>query len=175
MMLFGPLFHSANKLQMAILEFEHREPLFDVEERRPETATRVLSGSLFPFDSTKICRCLTFKTGIGTYTIPQTAKPMMEKLHKVMDTMLWKNPNVYVMGEYFNRAFPVSPTTPNHPCYVRWIWISRAQLSVFVFSLLKSYLPYWQDEAGDKIFLFGEVFPLLEHFLGVFIHLTRLL
>lgn len=41
---------------------------------------------------------LTFKTGIGTYTIPQIAQPMMAKLHQIMDTMVGKSLNVHVMG-----------------------------------------------------------------------------
>ncbi|KIM38234.1 hypothetical protein M413DRAFT_30356 [Hebeloma cylindrosporum] len=40
-----------------------------------------------------------YQAGIGTYTIPQIAKPMMAKIHKIMDTMVGKNLNAHVMGE----------------------------------------------------------------------------
>jgi len=32
---------------------------------------------------------------------------MMAKLHKIMDTMLGKNLDAHVMGEYFKCVFPV--------------------------------------------------------------------
>jgi uncharacterized protein (DUF2235 family) len=41
-----------------------------------------------------------YQAGIGTYTIPQIAKPMMAKLHRVMDSMVGVHLNAHVMGEY---------------------------------------------------------------------------
>ncbi|KAF5313036.1 hypothetical protein D9619_002418 [Psilocybe cf. subviscida] len=41
-----------------------------------------------------------YQAGIGTYTIPQIAKPMMAKLHKVMDSMVGVHLNAHVMGGY---------------------------------------------------------------------------
>jgi len=40
------------------------------------------------------------KAGIGTYTIPQIAKPMMAKLHKVLDSMVGIHLDAHVMGKY---------------------------------------------------------------------------
>jgi len=39
-----------------------------------------------------------FQAGIGTYTIPQIAKPMMAKLHKLMDSMVGVHLDAHVMG-----------------------------------------------------------------------------
>ncbi|KAF8167168.1 hypothetical protein B0H34DRAFT_791932 [Crassisporium funariophilum] len=41
-----------------------------------------------------------YQAGIGTYTIPQIAKPMMAKLHRVMDSMVGVHLNAHVMGGY---------------------------------------------------------------------------
>ncbi|KAF8873256.1 hypothetical protein CPB84DRAFT_1854095 [Gymnopilus junonius] len=41
-----------------------------------------------------------YQAGIGTYTIPQIAKPMMAKLHKLMDTMVGVHLDAHVMGGY---------------------------------------------------------------------------
>ena len=41
------------------------------------------------------------QAGIGTYTIPQIAKPMMAKFHKALDSMVGVHLNAHVMGVYF--------------------------------------------------------------------------
>jgi len=41
-----------------------------------------------------------YQAGIGTYTIPQIAKPMMAKFHKVLDSMVGVHLNAHVMGGY---------------------------------------------------------------------------
>lgn len=41
-----------------------------------------------------------YQAGIGTYTIPQIAKPMMAKLHKLMDSMVGVHLDAHVMGGY---------------------------------------------------------------------------
>ncbi|KJA19221.1 hypothetical protein HYPSUDRAFT_143965 [Hypholoma sublateritium FD-334 SS-4] len=41
-----------------------------------------------------------YQAGIGTYTIPQIAKPMMAKLHRIMDSMVGVHLNAHVMGGY---------------------------------------------------------------------------
>ncbi|PPR06254.1 hypothetical protein CVT24_000926 [Panaeolus cyanescens] len=41
-----------------------------------------------------------YQAGIGTYTIPQIAKPMMAKLHKIADSMVGMHLNAHVMGGY---------------------------------------------------------------------------
>ncbi|KAF9528165.1 hypothetical protein CPB83DRAFT_855015 [Crepidotus variabilis] len=41
-----------------------------------------------------------YQAGIGTYTIPQIAKPMMAKFHKVLDSMVGMHLNAHVMGGY---------------------------------------------------------------------------
>lgn len=39
------------------------------------------------------------KAGIGTYTIPQIAKPMMAKFHKALDSLVGIHLDAHVMGE----------------------------------------------------------------------------
>lgn len=39
------------------------------------------------------------QAGIGTYTIPQIAKPMMAKVHKALDAMIGVHLNAHVMSE----------------------------------------------------------------------------
>lgn len=41
-----------------------------------------------------------YQAGIGTYTIPQVAKPMMAKVHKVLDAMIGVHLNAHVMSGY---------------------------------------------------------------------------
>ncbi|KAJ3573149.1 hypothetical protein NP233_g2619 [Leucocoprinus birnbaumii] len=41
-----------------------------------------------------------YQAGIGTYTIPQVAKPMMAKIHKVLDTMIGVHLDAHVMSGY---------------------------------------------------------------------------
>ncbi|KAF8899389.1 hypothetical protein BD779DRAFT_1431850 [Infundibulicybe gibba] len=41
-----------------------------------------------------------YQAGIGTYTIPQIAKPMMAKMHKAMDTMVGVHLDAHVMSGY---------------------------------------------------------------------------
>ncbi|KAF9473886.1 hypothetical protein BDN70DRAFT_937075 [Pholiota conissans] len=41
-----------------------------------------------------------YQAGIGTYTIPQIAKPMMAKVHKIMDSMVGVHLDAHVMGGY---------------------------------------------------------------------------
>ncbi|KAF8650269.1 hypothetical protein AX16_005323 [Volvariella volvacea WC 439] len=41
-----------------------------------------------------------YQAGIGTYTIPQIAEPMMAKFHKAMDAMIGKHLNAHVMSGY---------------------------------------------------------------------------
>ncbi|TFK42265.1 hypothetical protein BDQ12DRAFT_645827 [Crucibulum laeve] len=41
-----------------------------------------------------------YQAGIGTYTIPQIAKPMMAKVHKAMDSMVGVHLNAHVMSGY---------------------------------------------------------------------------
>ncbi|KAG6856117.1 hypothetical protein H0H87_007331 [Tephrocybe sp. NHM501043] len=41
-----------------------------------------------------------YQAGIGTYTIPQIAKPTMAKVHKVMDAMVGLHLNAHVMSGY---------------------------------------------------------------------------
>ncbi|KAG6827102.1 hypothetical protein H0H92_013214 [Tricholoma furcatifolium] len=41
-----------------------------------------------------------YQAGIGTYTIPQIAKPMMAKVHKVVDSMIGIHLNAHVMSGY---------------------------------------------------------------------------
>jgi uncharacterized protein (DUF2235 family) len=41
-----------------------------------------------------------YQAGIGTYTIPQIAKPMMAKFHKALDSMVGVHLNAHVMGGY---------------------------------------------------------------------------
>jgi len=49
-------------------------------------------------DSTK--QLVYYQAGIGTYTIPQIAKPMMAKVHKVLDSMIGVHLNAHVMSGY---------------------------------------------------------------------------
>jgi len=60
------------------------------------------------------------KAGIGTYTIPQIAKPMMAKLHKVLDSMVGIHLDAHVMGKYvpLRHHFPLSFTIPIPDGYV---------------------------------------------------------
>lgn len=39
------------------------------------------------------------QAGIGTYTIPQIAKPMMAKVHKALDAMIGIHLNAHVMSK----------------------------------------------------------------------------
>ncbi|KAG6871939.1 hypothetical protein C0995_014721 [Termitomyces sp. Mi166 len=39
-----------------------------------------------------------YQAGIGTYTIPQIAKPMMAKVHKAIDSMIGIHLNAHVMS-----------------------------------------------------------------------------
>jgi len=41
-----------------------------------------------------------YQAGIGTYTIPQIAKPMMSKIHRVIDSMIGIHLDAHVMGGY---------------------------------------------------------------------------
>ncbi|GLB43692.1 putative uncharacterized alpha/beta hydrolase domain (DUF2235) [Lyophyllum shimeji] len=41
-----------------------------------------------------------YQAGIGTYTIPQIAKPTMAKFHRIVDAMIGKHLNAHVMGGY---------------------------------------------------------------------------
>ncbi|KDR86028.1 hypothetical protein GALMADRAFT_399158 [Galerina marginata CBS 339.88] len=41
-----------------------------------------------------------YQAGIGTYTVPQIAKPMMAKLHRLMDAMVGVHLDAHVMGGY---------------------------------------------------------------------------
>ncbi|KAF9449973.1 hypothetical protein P691DRAFT_811324 [Macrolepiota fuliginosa MF-IS2] len=41
-----------------------------------------------------------YQAGIGTYTIPQIAKPMMAKVHKALDAMIGVHLNAHVMSGY---------------------------------------------------------------------------
>ncbi|KAG6919079.1 hypothetical protein DXG01_009332 [Tephrocybe rancida] len=44
--------------------------------------------------------CRVLQAGIGTYTIPQIAKPMMAKFHRVVDSMIGIHLNAHVMSGY---------------------------------------------------------------------------
>lgn len=57
-----------------------------------------------------------YQAGIGTYTIPQIAKPMMAKLHKIMDSMVGVHLNAHVMGTY--HSFVIFPFRPSMFCRV---------------------------------------------------------
>jgi len=43
--------------------------------------------------------CQTFQAGIGTYTIPEIAKPWMAGLKKTLDMMLGIHLDAHIMGE----------------------------------------------------------------------------
>ncbi|KXN83327.1 hypothetical protein AN958_01563 [Leucoagaricus sp. SymC.cos] len=49
-------------------------------------------------DNTK--QLVYYQAGIGTYTIPQIAKPMMAKVHKALDAMVGVHLNAHVMSGY---------------------------------------------------------------------------
>ncbi|CAA7265053.1 unnamed protein product [Cyclocybe aegerita] len=73
--------------------------------RRNRTATDVQSSNIVNFFSMLKKddpreQLVYYQAGIGTYTIPQIAKPMMAKLHKVMDSMVGVHLNAHVMGGY---------------------------------------------------------------------------
>ncbi|KAJ3574362.1 hypothetical protein NP233_g1816 [Leucocoprinus birnbaumii] len=85
-------------------------------------------------DNTK--QLVYYQAGIGTYTIPQIAKPMMAKVHKVLDAMIGVHLNAHVMSE------PWTDYTPS----VAW---ANPQLPGGYEFLMQNY------QYGDKIFLFG--------------------
>jgi len=63
------------------------------------------------------------QAGIGTYTIPQVAKPMMAKVHKVLDAMIGVHLNAHVMSER-DLILCGTPTETQD----RWLWIPHAKL-----------------------------------------------
>ena len=63
------------------------------------------------------------QAGIGTYTIPQVAKPMMAKVHKVLDAMIGVHLNAHVMSERDLILCGTPAETQD-----RWIRIPHAKL-----------------------------------------------
>jgi len=93
------------------------------------------------------------KAGIGTYTIPQIAKPMMAKLHKALDTMVGVHLNAHVMGMwlcvvFFHQILQLDLTPGGYEFIMQ-------NCQWFTFELPRKPINPTLDEAGDKISLFG--------------------
>ena len=148
-----------SSLSCSILEFEYCQFRFSLEEKWQFKTTCLLSSMWNLTASQYICgrhtACL--QAGIGTYTIPQVAKPMMAKVHKVLDAMIGVHLNAHVMSERIcNLILLGAPTWRRN----RWLWISHAKLWAVIFYVRRLTDPTCLDEYGDKISLFGLFFRI---------------
>lgn len=76
-----------------------------------------------------------YQAGIGTYTIPEIAKPWTAKLQKTLDMMVGIHLNAHIMGSSFRSSCSC--------------WCLMLKVAAGYEFLMEHF------EAGDKIFIFG--------------------
>ena len=92
-----------SSLFWSILEFKYCQFCFSLEEEWQFKATRLLSGTYTTrYIYSKYVwsqHTAHLQAGIGTYTTPQVAGPMMAKVHKALDAMIGVHLNAHVMSK----------------------------------------------------------------------------
>ena len=80
------------------IELEYRRILFDAQKGQQASTNGLLSGKEKIQRSTSIL--IVLQAGIGTYNIPEIAKPWMSKLARTLDIMIGIHLNAHIMGVY---------------------------------------------------------------------------
>ena len=85
------------------IELEYRRILFDAQKGQQASTNGLLSGKEKSQRSTSIL--IVLQAGIGTYNIPEIAKPWMSKLARTLDMMIGIHLNAHIMGVYIPPFF----------------------------------------------------------------------
>jgi hypothetical protein len=92
------------------------------------------------------------QAGIGTYSIPEMATPMMAKVSKTVDMMIGNHLNAHVMGQYFiHLLLPYSVANIKIGGYEFLMQNCKSERAPRVMPLILTFV----DDAGDKICIFG--------------------
>ena len=82
-------------------ELEYHPVLLYAQEGRQGETDGLLPGA-FSFHSFVLCQCertLPHQAGIGTYTVPQIATPLMTRIAKTIDMAIANDLDAHVMGK----------------------------------------------------------------------------
>lgn len=99
---------------------------------------------------------LPLQAGIGTYTTPQVATPIMTKVSQILDEMFAWNLDAHVMGKWSIPHHQICSLPLHHSGGYEFLMQNCKLIVLLVLrrNSLLSDLPNL-DEAGDKICIFG--------------------
>jgi hypothetical protein len=87
---------------MASLELQYRAIVFLVEKGQSAGTASILPSKFCFLTTSEFSHGL--QSGIGTYTIPQIANPLMSKVRKTLDSMVAFHLDAHVMGKRVLRS-----------------------------------------------------------------------